>query len=321
MRRAEHISRRLKLRHLRVLVAAVEQKSMVKAAEYLAVSQPVVSKAIADLEDMLGLRLLDRGPGGIEPTIYGRALLKHSTAIFDNLRTGINELEFLADPGAGELKVGTTESMATTLVPAILDRMSQQYPRVTYEITIGSPSDLRDRGLRSRRVDLVVGSFVPEEIDFDVTMLYRDKLCIVVSATDPLARRRKVTLADLVNVRWALPAPDHLIASFIIDMFRRAGLEPPKAAATVTSAPCTSCLVATGRYVGVLGSVFLELSGSRASLRALPVELPRNPWPVSIATLRDRTPNPVAKLFIDAAKELTKPLEQRGLRRRRSQQR
>ena len=111
MNRTEQISRRLKLRHLNVLLAIVEQGSMVKAAERVAISQPVVSKAIADLECLVGVRLLDRGPQGIEPTLYGRALLKRSVAIFDDLKTSIDELGALADPGAGDLRIGSTEAV------------------------------------------------------------------------------------------------------------------------------------------------------------------------------------------------------------------
>src|SRR5215471_1885661 len=104
MRRAEQISRRLKLRHLKVLVAVAGQKSMARAARQLAVSQPVVSKAIADLEGLVGVRLFERGVRGIEPTVYGRALLKRSVAILDDLNASVIELDSLADPGVGELR-------------------------------------------------------------------------------------------------------------------------------------------------------------------------------------------------------------------------
>ncbi len=88
--RAEQISRRLKLRHLNVLLAVVEQRSMVKAAERLAVSQPVVSKAMADLERIVGVRLLDRGPRGMEPTLHGRALLRRGASLLDDLEAAIS---------------------------------------------------------------------------------------------------------------------------------------------------------------------------------------------------------------------------------------
>ena len=81
MQPAEQISRRLKLRQPNVLLAVAQCGSMAKAAEHLAISQPVVSKTIAELERVVGVRLLDRGPHGVEPTIFGRALLKRSVAI------------------------------------------------------------------------------------------------------------------------------------------------------------------------------------------------------------------------------------------------
>jgi DNA-binding transcriptional LysR family regulator len=71
MGRAEHIVRRVKLRQLNILIAIAKWGSMARAAENLAISQPVVSKAIAELESTLGVRLFDRSNQGVEPTIYG----------------------------------------------------------------------------------------------------------------------------------------------------------------------------------------------------------------------------------------------------------
>jgi DNA-binding transcriptional LysR family regulator len=102
MDKIERVERRLKLRDLRVLMSAVQAGSMHKAAERLATSQPAVSRAIGDLEHTLGVRLLDRSPHGIEPTQYGRAIIQRSVAVFDELRQGVKDIEFLADPTAGE---------------------------------------------------------------------------------------------------------------------------------------------------------------------------------------------------------------------------
>jgi len=117
MNRAEQISRRLKLRHLNVLLAVVQSGSMAKAAAHLAISQPVVSKAIADLERTIGVRLLDRTPRGIEPTLYGRALLKRSVAIFDDLRDSVREIEYLSDPTAGLAPISIVTLKNRTLSP------------------------------------------------------------------------------------------------------------------------------------------------------------------------------------------------------------
>jgi len=116
----DRVGRRLKLRDLHILLAVVQSRSMAKAASELAISQPAVSKAIADMEYALGLRLLDRTRQGIEPTMYGRALIRRGLVVFDELRQGVKELEFLADPTAGELRIGSQESIAAGLLPAAL---------------------------------------------------------------------------------------------------------------------------------------------------------------------------------------------------------
>src|SRR3954452_12265080 len=100
------IGRRLKLRDLHILSAVVEGGSMAKAAAHLRMSQPSISEAIANLETALGVRLLDRGSRGIAPTMYAQALLKRSHVVFDELRQGIRDIEFLADPSAGEVRIG-----------------------------------------------------------------------------------------------------------------------------------------------------------------------------------------------------------------------
>src|SRR5260370_15098411 len=127
MHRAVQISRRLKLRHLNVVRAVAQWGNMARAAEHLAISQPAVSKAISDLENTLGVRLLDRSPQGLELTLYGRAFLKRSIAIFNDLGTSVTELESLADPTAGELRIRTTVAMAAGPVCALVDRLSRQY--------------------------------------------------------------------------------------------------------------------------------------------------------------------------------------------------
>src|SRR5438045_3255178 len=116
----ERVGRRLKLRDLHILLAVVQAGSMAKASTRLAVSQPAVSKAIAEMEHTLGVPLLDRNSKGVEPTSYGRALMKRSVAAFDELRQGVKEIEFLSDPTTGELRLGSSEPLAAGLVTAII---------------------------------------------------------------------------------------------------------------------------------------------------------------------------------------------------------
>src|SRR5215510_13234911 len=98
----ERIGRRLKLRDLNIFLAVVKERSMSKAAAALAISQPAISKAIADMEHTLGAPLLDRTRRGVEPTPYGQALVKRGLTIFDELKQSVRDIESMLDPTAGE---------------------------------------------------------------------------------------------------------------------------------------------------------------------------------------------------------------------------
>src|SRR5215470_11005110 len=222
MDRVEQISRRLKLRQLTVLAAVVQWGSMAKAADHLAITQPVVSKAIADLENTLGVRLLDRGPKGVEPTLYGRALLKRSVAIFDDLRASVSEIEFLADRTAGELRIGAMEFVAVGLLPALIDRLAREYPRLSFEVVQGESVTLKERELRGRRIELAIIRTAKDERaeDFEETVLFNDRLRVVAGAGSPWSGRRKISLADLVDQPWRLPPPEHPVSLLVDQAFR-----------------------------------------------------------------------------------------------------
>src|SRR5712671_5130004 len=189
------IGRRLRLRDLHVFHTVVQQRSMAKAAVALGVSQPAVSEVIADLEHTLGVRLLDRSPQGIEPTQYGRALLKRGVAVFDELKQGVQDIEFLSDPGAGELQIGASAALMEAIVTTVIDRQSRQYPRAVFHLVVGSMQALY-ANLRERRIELgftrLYGPSSEEDIDQQV--LFEEPLVVVAGMENLWARRRKIEL-------------------------------------------------------------------------------------------------------------------------------
>src|SRR5262245_51349373 len=189
--------RRLKLRELDILMAVVKMGGMRKAADHLHMSQPAVSKAIADLEHTLGVTLLDRGPQGVEPTQYGRALLKRGVAVFDELKQGVQDIEFLANPQAGELRIGSSSAQSEGIVLAIIDRLSRRYPRVAFHVVPGGTL-VQYNELRERRVELAVvrlfGAATADDVNEEI--LFEEPLVVVAGAENPWARRRKIKLAD-----------------------------------------------------------------------------------------------------------------------------
>jgi DNA-binding transcriptional LysR family regulator len=306
----ERIGRRLKLRDLHILLAVMEHGSMAKAASALAISQPAVSKAIADLEYTLGLRLLDRARHGMAPTAYGRALITRGLTVFDELRQAVEDLKFLADPTAGELRIGSSEAMAAGFLPAVIDRLSRQYPRVTSNVAQAVFAAMQYRELRERSIDLLLGRvFTPfKEEDLAVEILFDDQVAVVVGAQSPWARSRRIKLADLLDESWILPPADSVPGSLVVEIFRASGLDVPRAPLTTLSIHLCLRMLATGRYVTTLPRSILHFSGKDSSLKVLPIKLPAQPRPVGIVTLKNRTLSPVARLFIDCAREVTKPL-------------
>src|SRR5437016_13860493 len=167
---SDRIGRRMKLQDLHVLMTVVQSGSMGKAAERLNTSQPNISRSIAELEHALGVRLLDRHRQGIEPTEYGRALLDCGMAVFDDLRQGVRNIEFLADPTAGEVRIGSTAFLAASFVSALVDRLSRRYPRIVFHLVTGYIDTLHQQ-LSERNVDLLIirsfGAVTDERLDFD----------------------------------------------------------------------------------------------------------------------------------------------------------
>src|SRR3954462_2699723 len=124
------LGRRPRGRGLYILSPVVKGGRKGKAAQHLGMTQPAVSGAIANLEHVLRVRLLDRSPRGIEPTFYAEALLKRASAVFDDLTEAAREIEFLADPTAGHVNVGCAESFMAGLLPAIIERLSRTHSKI-----------------------------------------------------------------------------------------------------------------------------------------------------------------------------------------------
>jgi DNA-binding transcriptional LysR family regulator len=185
------IRRRLRLRDLDTLIAVAETGSMAKAAVQLAVSQPAVSKAIAEMERTLGYRLLDRTAQGVEPNLYGQALLKWAKAVFDDVHQGVAELDFISDPTGGELRIGATEPIVAAMLPVILERLRRKHPRILFHVRQVTSVSQQQDALRERRVDLLLGRTLGQVgEDLSDEMLFHECTYVVGDSSNPLCRRR-----------------------------------------------------------------------------------------------------------------------------------
>lgn len=308
----KRLGRRLRVRDLYILSIIVKTGSMAKAGRELAMSQPSVSEAIANLEHLLGVRLLDRSTQGVAPTMYADAILKRSVTVFDELKQGVRDIQFLADPTSGAVAVGYTD-MLEAIVPTIVDRFTEQYPRVVVRAElVRSPIVESLPALRERTFDLILARpSYSEDRTMDgiqADFLLEDPMIVVAGTHSRWARRRNVELVDLVEAPWILPPPDGLTHRFIAEAYRKQGLDPPVVTLMSSTIDLRVSLLASGRFVSVLPrSVYLR-DRVRYGLKMVPVAIPTQSWPLTVMTLKNRTLSPVIERFIGCAHEVAKAI-------------
>jgi DNA-binding transcriptional LysR family regulator len=307
---SDRIGRRIKLRDLHVVLAVAESGSMAKASQKLAISHPVVSKTISDLEHTLGVKLFDRSSQGMEVTSYGAALLKCGVNVFDEMRQGLKQIEFLSDPTSGELAVGCPEIMNAGIMPAISERLLQQHPRVQLRVIHADLALSEFNPLRERKVELLVGRLPDPFVEDDLTFepLVQEPFVAVAGANSQWARRRRVELADLMDESWVLPPQDSTPGGIISGIFAASGLKSPRPGIATLSIQLTTTLIATGKFVGILPNSVAKFSSRRVGLKILPSRIPTTHYAIAILTMKNRTPGPLAQLFIGHARAVAKSL-------------
>ena len=310
--------RRLKLRELHILRAAADCGSIAKAAHRMSMSQPGVSKAIAELESAVGARLLDRTRRGVEPTAAGRAMLARATNVFDELRLAADEIAFLADPSGGELHVGVTPPIGAGILPVILGEIEKRRPRIRHSV-LESERDTLFREIRARLIDVAL-TRAPDgahhELKFE--RLLEERIFVVAGLEHPLAAQRRVSPAELLAQRWIMPTPGTALHRQMSLGFERLGLPLPEAAVTSMSLLLRYELLAAAPYLTVVPGSFLHAARARPRLAVLPVDLPVSA-DLGVITLRERTPPPVVALFVECARDVVtrlEPIDAGQLRRR-----
>jgi DNA-binding transcriptional LysR family regulator len=305
----ERVAHRLKLRDLRLLDTVVRLGSMAKAAHRLNISQPAVSKAISELEHVFGVRLVTRSSQGIEPTEYGHALLACGLAVFDDLRLGVKNIEFLADPTSGEVRIGCNPFLAPAFVSSVVDRVTRRFPRIVFHIVVPQ-AEIIYQELSERKVDFLITRIWSPSVEdpFDFEFLFDDSFVVVAGARHPWARRRKIALTELMSEPWVLSPPEMTLGQLTADTFRACGLDPPRMTVISPTPEVRLSLLATGRFLSIFPTSSLKFPMPRPELKVLPVELPMARVPNGIITLKNRALSPIAQLFIEHAREVAKPL-------------
>jgi DNA-binding transcriptional LysR family regulator len=304
----DRIGRRLKLRDLHTLQIVSEIGSMAKASQQLGLSQPAISKAIVEMEQAVGTRLLDRSSAGVELTAPGRMLVDRTRLIFDEVRQGVKDIEYLSDPARGEVRIGVTEPNTSTLARAIA-RLSRHYPNISYQVEITDTTTMM-RLLRERTLDVALTRWTAKNAagDLHAEPLFRTELAVMAAKTHPLTGARKLLLKNLMRERWTLSPADSFLGQIVQETFRRSNLDLPATAVTSISIYMRLTLLAHGGFLSMLPKSMLHHPFDKTWLRALPVELRDPTANISAITLAKRRPGGAVKLFLASCREVAKEL-------------
>lgn len=306
MKWTERIGRRVKLRDLHIAIAVAEAGSMTRAAEELSVSYPVVSKTISELEHTLGVKLFDRSISGVEPTHYGRVLLKSGVAVFDEIRKGLQQIEFIKQPDAGELRIGSSIVTDAGLLPAIIEQFAQDFPRAVIHVLPENIAVQQYDNLRDRKVELVLGRLpvTMAEPDLVAETLFDEPNLVVAGSESRWAKRRNLTLKDLVGESWVFAEYGSLARALHDDVFRNDGLEPPSATVLTVSLHLYMRLIETGGWLGLVPASVMRFGSKGMHLKVLQVKAVSPPAPVGFVTIKGRTLTPLAERFIEYARKV-----------------
>ena len=305
----DRVGRRLSPRDLHVFIAVVEEKSMLLAAEKLAISRPVVSKAIAGLEHILGVKLFDRTPRGVTPTKSGDALYRRAIAVFDELKKSVQEIETIVDPSAGELTLGSIDTLMAGFTSAAISGFCDQYPNARITSLVGNIAILLD-ALVKRQCELALLREPPSGLPhiFAKNDLFHEHMSIVVGKRNPLAKKRKLELKELTGEKWILAPAATEIGSPLSQAFSQIDLPAPQPAVVSQSHWLRLVMLTNQNYVTMFPNSSLMFGTAIEDVKVLPISVPRWEQPIVVAWLKDRSLTPIAQNFISSLRAVAAAL-------------
>lgn len=306
--RSDYLVRRLRLRHLELLVALADTGTMRAAATRLHLSQPALSKMLAEIEAGFGARLFERSPQGLAANPLGHAVVYRARVILGELSRGKEEIDALRTGAKGVLRVGALS--VTAAVPQAVVQLRRHLPGARIHIQEGRVRDLIQR-LLDGGLDCVFGAITPELLTSDLLPLLRpevllqDELCVICGSDHPLGRRRH-RWADLHTLAWVAPPKDTLVRQALMTSFLNDGLEPPEPMIEVLSSVTIGSLLRMD--ASLVGAVRFEHARdelSRGGVRRLNVS-PAVPLPsMGLYTRKAaESPAPVVQAFAAAIRRV-----------------
>lgn len=300
-----YLRSRLKMRHLRLLIAMDEHRSIHKAAAALAMTQPAATRLLGDLERLLGLVLFERSARGMAPNAFGDSLIRHARIMLAALGHARDELNALVEGASGKIVVGVLQVAAPILVPRAIADFKERHPRLTVLIREDTSAALVP-ALKRGEIDLLVGRAAgdvqAEGLQFEA--FYEEPMRVVARAGHPLVRRRRIDLRALAEASWIVPTPEAFYRQKFNAAFRQAGVEPPRSIVESMSILSNKTLLQDTDMLGVMPHAVARHYAELGILTVLRVKLPPPSGPVGVVTALGRPLSPASADFVQALRRV-----------------
>ena len=300
---------RLKTRQLLLLIALDDHRNIHRAAEELHMTQPAASKQIKDLEEMLDVRLFDRLPRGMEPTMFGETMIRHARMALTSLALAHDDIVALKAGLAGQVEVGVIMTPAMALLPRAIAKVKQQAPMLRIGAHMEASNVLLDR-LQRGTLDFMIGRILEKENSAGLIYeeLTEEPACAVVRVGHPLLAVSTLALGDIHDRAWILPPHGSILRHRFDMMFRRAGLAIPVNVVDTTALLLITALLQETDALHVMPLEVAQYYASLNVIRILPIELPCKMDAFGIIRQQDHLLSPGADLLLRAVREAASDL-------------
>jgi LysR family pca operon transcriptional activator len=308
-----YLDQRLKLHHLRAVEAIVAQRSILKAAAVIGVSQPALTKTLRELEDMLQQRLFDRLPRGVRPTEAGTLLAQSARRILAELRRLDEALDHVADPEGGTVALGTLPVAATGVLPGALTQLKAAHPGIAVRLDQGRTEELLPK-LAAGEIDLIVGRLYEPAIPdgFSREPLWEEPISILARAEHPVFANPSPTLDKLRCYHLILPTVSQRVGQEIEILLEMLALQPAASLRSSSYGFIREMLHATD-LISVMPRLMMAGDLLRGTLKVVPLPIPAPPRPAGLILPRDRPLPPAGHAFVACLRAHLAEFEERGL--------
>ena len=293
----------LKTRQLLLLIALDDHRNIHRAADELHMTQPAASKQVKDLEEMLDVRLFDRLPRGMEPTMYGETMIRHARMALTSLALAHDDIVALKAGLAGQVEVGVIMTPAMSLLPRAIANVKKVAPMLRIEAHVEASNVLLDR-LQRGTLDFMIGRILEKENSAGLVYeeLTEEPACAVVRVGHPLLQVEKLSLEDIYDKAWILPPHGSILRHRFDMMFRRAGLDVPVNVVDTTALLLITALLQQTDSLHVMPVDVAHYYASLNVISVLPIELPCKMDAFGIIRQKDHLLSPGAELLLKAVR-------------------